>query len=103
MFVQNVTASPRDALLVRSTVDLAHGLGMQVTAEGVETPAAFAMLAAMGCDMAQGYLVSRPATIAELLPLLNDGQRLRFYQQTAAGGVEPRLVAHADAEQPKTA
>ena len=42
LFVQNITSSQRDALLVRSTIDLAHGLGMNVTAEGVETPAAFA-------------------------------------------------------------
>ena len=61
MFVQSITNSQRDALLVRSTIDLAHGLGMDVTAEGVETPAAFALLAAMSCDLAQGYLVSRPA------------------------------------------
>lgn len=86
MFVQNITADPRDALLVRSTIDLAHGLGLEVTAEGVETPAAFALLASMGCDLAQGYLVSRPATVAELLPLLNDSKRLAFYQQTAAAG-----------------
>lgn len=86
MFVQSITSSPRDALLVRSTIELAHGLGMEVTAEGVETPAAFATLAAMGCDMAQGYLVSRPATMDELLALLGDHQRMRFYQQTAAAG-----------------
>lgn len=86
MFVQTITASERDALLVRSTIELAHGLGMEVTAEGVETPAAFALLAGMGCDLAQGYLISRPAPAGELLTLLNDKQRLRFYQQTARAG-----------------
>ena len=71
MFVQNLTNSQRDALLVRSTIELAHGLGLKVTAEGVETPAAFALLASMGCDMAQGHLISRPLTMAELIPVLS--------------------------------
>ncbi|HRP09903.1 MAG TPA: GGDEF domain-containing protein [Terricaulis sp.] len=86
MFVQNITANERDALLVRSTIDLAHGLGLYVTAEGVETPAAFALLAHMGCDMAQGYLVARPTPLHELLALLKDTKRLHFFQQTAAMG-----------------
>ena len=86
MFIETLTANRRDALLVRSTIDLAHGLGLEVTAEGVETPAAFALLAAMRCDLAQGYLVARPATIEELISILNDERRLRFYQQTAQSG-----------------
>lgn len=86
MFIETLTANRRDALLVRSTIDLAHGLGLEVTAEGVETPAAFALLAAMRCDLAQGYLVSRPATVEELITILNDERRLRYYQQTAASG-----------------
>ena len=85
LFVQNITSSQRDALLVRSTIDLAHGLGMNVTAEGVETPAAFALLASMNCDLAQGYLISRPASVEELIALLGDDRRLQFYKQTALG------------------
>lgn len=85
LFVQNITSSQRDALLVRSTIDLAHGLGMNVTAEGVETPAAFALLASMNCDLAQGYLISRPASVEELIALLSDDRRLQFYKQTALG------------------
>jgi EAL domain-containing protein (putative c-di-GMP-specific phosphodiesterase class I) len=87
MFVQNITANERDALLVRSTIDLAHGLGLVVTAEGVETPAAFALLAHLGCDMAQGYLVARPAPLHELMALLKDAKRLHFFQETAAAGI----------------
>jgi len=86
MFVETLTANRRDALLVRSTIDLAHGLGLEVTAEGVETPAAFALLAAMRCDLAQGFLIARPATVDELIAILNDQRRLRYYQQTAASG-----------------
>jgi predicted signal transduction protein with EAL and GGDEF domain len=89
VFIQSITNSQRDALLVRSTIELAHGLGMEVVAEGVETPAAFALLASMRCDLAQGYLVSRPATLEELVAILNDERRLRFYQQTATTGANP--------------
>ena len=63
MFVLQLTSSNRDPLIVRSTIDLAHALEMEVTAEGVETPAALALLSVMGCDMIQGYLISRPLEI----------------------------------------
>lgn len=95
LFVESITASQRDALLVRSTIELAHGLGLDVTAEGVETPAAFAMLSAMKCDLAQGYLVSRPTSIDELAAILGDEKRMRFYQQSAsadAGAGLPRTA-----------
>ena len=92
VFIQNINTNQRDALLVRSTIDLAHGLGMAVVAEGVETPAAFSLLASMGCDMAQGYLVSRPATIEELVALLGDERRMRAYQQAASGAAAPAQV-----------
>ena len=59
-FIMTLGTSHRDPLIVRSTIDLAHALGMTVTAEGVETPAAHALLSVMGCDMMQGYLIGRP-------------------------------------------
>jgi diguanylate cyclase len=65
-FITALDTSHRDPLIVRSTIDLAHALGMSVTAEGVESPAAFALLSVMGCDVVQGYLVSRPKPLAEL-------------------------------------
>lgn len=75
-FVLNIADSQRDALLVRSTVDLAHSLGLKVTAEGVETETAYAILAAMGCDVAQGYLVARPMPLNELLTFLHEDRRI---------------------------
>ncbi len=66
-FVQLLSEHQRDALLVKSTIDLAHSLGMQVTAEGVETDATLAALAAMGCDNAQGYLIAKPMTEPEFV------------------------------------
>jgi EAL domain-containing protein (putative c-di-GMP-specific phosphodiesterase class I)/GGDEF domain-containing protein/sensor domain CHASE-containing protein len=74
-FVFAMAASQRDALLVRSTVDLAHGLGLQVTAEGVESPTALALLSGMGCDLAQGYLIARPLPLNELLTFMAEEER----------------------------
>ena len=50
----------RDQLIVKSTIDLAHGLELEVIAEGIETPEQHAILKRLGCDYAQGYLFSRP-------------------------------------------
>lgn len=51
---------PRGAHVVRSTIGIAHGLGLEVVAEGVEHESQKAALAAMDCDVMQGYLLSRP-------------------------------------------
>jgi EAL domain-containing protein (putative c-di-GMP-specific phosphodiesterase class I) len=69
-FVTSLGTSHRDPLIVRSTIDLAHALGMSVTAEGVETPAAHALLTVMGCDMMQGYLIGRPMRSEALVSYL---------------------------------
>jgi EAL domain-containing protein (putative c-di-GMP-specific phosphodiesterase class I)/GGDEF domain-containing protein len=63
-------ASSEDALLVKSTIDLAHSLGLKVTAEGVEDAAALSALIGMGCDLAQGYFIAHPIPLNELLTFL---------------------------------
>ena len=55
-----MTTDADDAAIVRSIVDLAHSLGLRVVAEGVETIETWRALEALGCDLAQGYLISRP-------------------------------------------
>jgi EAL domain-containing protein (putative c-di-GMP-specific phosphodiesterase class I) len=55
-----------DAVMVRSTVDLGHNLGLRVVAEGVEDQATLQELAALGCDMAQGYYLCRPVPATDL-------------------------------------
>jgi EAL domain-containing protein (putative c-di-GMP-specific phosphodiesterase class I)/GGDEF domain-containing protein len=70
-FVSTMADSRRDALLVKSTIDLAHSLGLKVTAEGIETHEVLAMLTGMGCDLAQGYLIARPMPLGELIGFLN--------------------------------
>jgi EAL domain-containing protein (putative c-di-GMP-specific phosphodiesterase class I)/GGDEF domain-containing protein len=77
LFVTQLTSSNRDPLIVRSTIDLAHALDMEVTAEGVETPAAMALLGVMGCDMIQGYLISRPVEIDAFRLFLEEDTHLK--------------------------
>ncbi len=72
MFISGMTTSNRDPLIVRSTIDLAHALDLQVVAEGVESPAALALLRVMGCDFAQGFLISPALTIDALETFLRD-------------------------------
>ena len=71
-FVLPLDTSARDGLLVKSTIDLAHSLGLKVTAEGVETATALALLQGMGCDLAQGYFIARPMPIADLIVRLGE-------------------------------
>ena len=71
MFIQSLSTSHRDPLLVRSTIDLAHALGMEVTAEGVDSAAAMALLRVMGCDMVQGYLIAKPMPLGHLRAFLD--------------------------------
>jgi diguanylate cyclase len=59
-FVMNMGSSSDDAVIVRSTIDLGRNLGLAVVAEGVETEEAFTQLQDLGCDEAQGFLMSRP-------------------------------------------
>ncbi len=70
MFIEDVDSSRSDALLVRSTTNLAHGLGMSVTAEGIERVETLECLRAMGVDTIQGYLIGRPMPVPELLEFL---------------------------------
>jgi EAL domain-containing protein (putative c-di-GMP-specific phosphodiesterase class I) len=65
-FVQHVTTDRADQAIVRSTVNMAHSLGMHVVAEGVEDRATWNLLAALVCDIAQGYYLSRPVPAQEL-------------------------------------
>jgi len=59
-FVKNMETDGDDAKIVRSTVELAHNLGLSVVAEGVENEAVWELLRELGCDQAQGYHMGRP-------------------------------------------
>ncbi|WP_300974636.1 EAL domain-containing protein [Sphingomonas sp. LHG3406-1] len=66
-FVTGLPTSRDDQVIVRSVIELAHGLGLQVTAEGVETVDQLTALRALGCDLVQGYLLAHPLDPAELV------------------------------------
>ena len=85
-FVMELRPDSDDAAIVRSTIDLGHNLGVKVVAEGVETPEAWRLLMAMGCDLAQGYLISPPLPADEVvarLASLNDALAARRDGYTA--------------------
>ena len=65
-FIQSVGNSRGDMLMVHSTIQLAHSLGQKVVAEGVEHGEALELLAKLGCDVAQGYFIGKPATFRAL-------------------------------------
>jgi EAL domain-containing protein (putative c-di-GMP-specific phosphodiesterase class I) len=65
-FVRDMTSDKNDYTIVRSTIELAHDLGLRVIAEGVEDQATWDMLVKLGCDLAQGYHMSRPLPEAAL-------------------------------------
>jgi EAL domain-containing protein (putative c-di-GMP-specific phosphodiesterase class I) len=66
-FVSGMANDPRDAAVVRSTLEMARALGLGVVAEGVEDLETYELLRELGCDVAQGYLVGRPVPAGELL------------------------------------
>ncbi|MBA2286964.1 MAG: EAL domain-containing protein [Ktedonobacteraceae bacterium] len=84
-FVQYMTSIRSDSSIVRSTVLMAHRLGVRVVAEGVENQETWDLLASMGCDIAQGYYLSRALPAPELEDWLNTTfQAVRSSEQAAA-------------------
>jgi EAL domain-containing protein (putative c-di-GMP-specific phosphodiesterase class I)/GGDEF domain-containing protein len=83
-FVTGMGENGRDALLVKSTIDLAHSLGLQVTAEGVEDDKVIALLSMMGCDLAQGFGVAKPMPLGDLLDFLGAAAPLAQPQRSAS-------------------
>jgi EAL domain-containing protein (putative c-di-GMP-specific phosphodiesterase class I) len=71
-FVMNLATTPSDAVIVRSTIDLAHNLGVTVVAEGVEDYVALDLLIEYGCECAQGYLFTRPRPADDLAAWLTE-------------------------------
>jgi EAL domain-containing protein (putative c-di-GMP-specific phosphodiesterase class I) len=69
-FVRSTQRGADHVAVLRAIIDLAHGLGLRTVAEGVETEEQWRLLVELGCNHAQGYLISKPAPAAALLPLL---------------------------------
>jgi diguanylate cyclase (GGDEF)-like protein len=83
LFVNGVAKRPRDAAIARAIIDLGHGLGLQVTAEGIESQAQFDVLRDLGCDALQGFLFAQPLPPAQMQALLEG-------QETCREKAEPR-------------
>jgi diguanylate cyclase (GGDEF)-like protein len=75
-FVLGLESDPEFAPVVRSAIDMGHGLGLKVVAEGIETEAAAARLRDFGCDVAQGYLYAKPMPIAAFEAWLEGRERV---------------------------
>jgi diguanylate cyclase (GGDEF)-like protein len=75
-FLADFIHDTRARSIVESTVDLAHSLGLRIVAEGVETAETLERLAAMGCDQAQGYFISRPISGVQVADALRQDRAL---------------------------
>jgi diguanylate cyclase (GGDEF)-like protein len=84
-FVMRMTQDRGAAAIVRTTIDLAHSLGLTMVAEGVENETALAELARLGCDLAQGYHISKPLPADQL----TDWLHTRPQPQTTRSDVAP--------------
>jgi EAL domain-containing protein (putative c-di-GMP-specific phosphodiesterase class I) len=73
-FVEGLGRSAADDAIIAATIDMAHALGMGVTAEGVETEAQYERLRALGCDRAQGFHLGSPEALAAPRLVLVDRQ-----------------------------
>ncbi len=85
-FVLKLASEPQDQLIVRSTIEMAHGLGLLVVAEGIESMDAWALLQTWQCDLGQGFGLSRPVPAGDLPRVAEELANRRFE------------LAHPDAE-----
>jgi EAL domain-containing protein (putative c-di-GMP-specific phosphodiesterase class I)/CHASE2 domain-containing sensor protein len=76
-FVSSMCDNENDRIMVRSTIDLAHELGMKVVAEGVEDARTLEALRSLGCDFAQGYFISKAVRLEELIAIAQKYPQLR--------------------------
>nr|WP_281355033.1 bifunctional diguanylate cyclase/phosphodiesterase [Pseudomonas izuensis] len=83
-FIQDIPKSTQDMEIVQAIIAMAHTLHLEVVTEGVETFEQYQFLECHGCDFVQGYLLSRPVPLVELLPVLNEiNQRKHTYTLTS--------------------
>jgi EAL domain-containing protein (putative c-di-GMP-specific phosphodiesterase class I) len=92
-FVADIERSRDCRLIIQSITDLAHGLGLSATAEGVETLQQLRLVRELGCDVVQGYLISPP-----LEPRLLKGWKAKFRRAWPAMIAEEKLALWGDVE-----
>jgi len=92
-FVLNMQSDLDDAKIVRSTIELAHNLGLTVVAEGVETAKAWKLLAALGCNEGQGYFMGKPMPYEQFVNWLDEWRLPELGEvstDTVLGGLQAR-------------
>jgi diguanylate cyclase (GGDEF)-like protein len=87
-FVQSLESDPEFATVLRSAIDMGHGLGLKVVAEGIETSAAANRLREFGCDIAQGYFYAKPMPLAEFAAWMNGKARVPIVALPVAFAVD---------------
>jgi EAL domain-containing protein (putative c-di-GMP-specific phosphodiesterase class I) len=90
--VDSMINEPSDAMIVRSTIDLGHNLGLDVVAEGIEDEATWVALRDLGCDYAQGFFMSKPVP-AEDIYFFDRERWPRAYAAIRIGADAPRVLA----------
>ena len=104
-FVMGMAGDGNDGAIVRSTIDLARNLGLNVVAEGVEDKQTWRELRELGCDLAQGYLISKPLPAQQVTAFLQERRAQAEAAETAvrngepspfSGGAMPRLAQALD-------
>ncbi len=75
-FIIHALRRPADATIVKSTIDLAHNMGLTVVAEGVEGAATMQLLRTLGCDLVQGDHISTPLAPAQVRAFVATGSRV---------------------------
>ena len=76
MFVDGLGSEVQDATIVRAVIALAHALGKETVAEGIETEQQFSEIRSMGSDFAQGFLISVPLEADALTTIMSRSTRL---------------------------
>lgn len=82
-FIRDLESNENDRAISAAIIQMAHSLGLYVVAEGVETPAQWKLLEKMGCDMVQGYLISRPISIKDFEEFVRNYRRLNYGDSTS--------------------
>ena len=102
-FVTSMTEERSDALIVRSVVELGHNLGLTIVAEGVETLEALHELREFGCDVAQGYHLSRPMPVDRFDDWYLTRPIVTFEPDPVGGGtmIQPVDVARSSPPRPR--
>ena len=90
-FVQRLATETHDRTIVASTIGLGHSLGLQVVTEGIEDAETWALLTELGCDVGQGYYISRPLPAAEMEAWLRAAQAAADYPDRSAPDHAPPI------------